>query len=67
MNDLIKQQREEIDIEKDRADSLAQQLEKLTLSTNKEIEGNLIVIKELQEEIKGLEEKRATIYNTSRS
>ncbi|WP_341750552.1 Sca4 family protein [Candidatus Tisiphia endosymbiont of Sialis lutaria] len=57
LNDLIKQQGEEIDIEKDRADSLAQQLEKLTLSTNKEIEGNLIVIKELQENIKRLEKK----------
>ncbi|WP_341753187.1 MULTISPECIES: hypothetical protein [unclassified Candidatus Tisiphia] len=57
LNDLIKQQGDKINIEKDRADSLAQQLEKLTLSTNKEIEGNLIVIKELQENIKRLEKK----------
>ncbi|MCC8399474.1 MAG: hypothetical protein LN563_02735 [Rickettsia endosymbiont of Platyusa sonomae] len=57
LNVLIEQQGDKINIEKDRADSLAQQLEKLTLSTNKAIEGNLIVIKELQENIKRLEKK----------
>ncbi|HJD57179.1 MAG TPA: Sca4 family protein, partial [Rickettsia endosymbiont of Sericostoma sp. HW-2014] len=58
LNDLIEQQGDKINIEKDRADSLAQQLEKLKLSADEQIRGNLIVIKELREKIKGLEEEK---------
>ncbi|MCC8483319.1 MAG: hypothetical protein LN561_01950 [Rickettsia endosymbiont of Labidopullus appendiculatus] len=58
LNALIKQQGEEIRSEKNKADSLAQQLKELELSANNQIRDNLIVIEELREKIKGLEEEK---------